>query len=129
MDKSNGDVSKTTATLMIVVALLVDAIQALLDILVIGFVLNWLIDAAAGFGFYLWFKLHGVHFNSSKRIASFWGGLIIELIPIVNMLPGWTLAVVLVISTTKIEKVAEAVAGTVGVQSDAVNSTQKVISK
>jgi len=82
-----------TATAMTTVALFIDGLQALLTFLIIGFIINPLIQIFAWILFYLWF-----HFNDVKMLEGglrkailFFGGGILELIPIINALPVWTL--------------------------------------
>lgn len=44
--------------------------------------------------FWMWLKLHDVSIGDSiKRIAIMWGGFLVELIPVLNFLPTWTLSI------------------------------------
>lgn len=57
--------------------------------------------------FWLWFKLKGVNFGTARRAASMTAGFLIELIPIINILPAWTLAVGLVCADTKVKDIKD----------------------
>lgn len=104
---------------MVSVALAYDGIQALFDLLhlipvvgnIIAAIITALISVAAWLTFYIWLKMHGVHFNSAKRILTMGGGFFLELLPVLNMLPAWTLAVVLIYMTTKMPKMAQVAVG------------------
>jgi len=107
-------ITKTTAVFMITLAVIFDLIQFLVSLLhfipVIGnavaFVGTTTITIVASMTFYIWFKINGVSFNTSKRIVSFGGGILTEFIPILNALPAWTFSVVLVITSTRLPKIA-----------------------
>lgn len=86
-----------TIALMIAVALLYDALQAILNFIFLG----WLVSPAAFLTFYVWFKMNGIKFATPKRSGIMGAGFIIELIPILNTLPAWTLAVVLIVLDLK----------------------------
>lgn len=101
--QSQQRVDSITAILMIIVALLYDAVQAFLDFILIGLVVNWILDVWAWLTFFIWFKLKGVSFTNPKRAISLNGGFIAELIPAVNALPIWTAAVIIMVITVKTE--------------------------
>lgn len=105
--------SSGTTYLMIGTALLYDLLQFCVGwIPFVGQILGWIVSFFAGLTFWLWFRIHDIPFNK-KRTASLATGVVIEIIPLVNMLPAWTLAVVSMIATTKIKEVASKVgAGT-----------------
>lgn len=102
--------SATTMALIGSVALFYDLVQALFDLLhfipflgnLLASVFTAIISVIAWMTFYFWFKLHGIHFNTAKRALTLGGGFLIELIPVLNILPAWTLAVVLIFLTTKV---------------------------
>ncbi len=81
--------------MMIVVAVFFDVLQMILTWLVIGALFSWAVTIFGTLVFYLWFKQHGVNFVTSRRLGTVLGIGIIELVPIVNALPGWTIAVIL----------------------------------
>ncbi len=109
-----------TAGLMITVAVIFDIIQALLDLLhfiplvgnIFAIISTSLLSVFAWLTFYLWMKIKGIDFASPKRSLSLGGGFIFELIPILNALPGWTLAVILIIGSMRAE---ELIAKTTGI--------------
>lgn len=115
MDAKYGQVSNIVAVLIISVAVFFDLVQALIDVFhfipvvgnIFAMVATWLVSAVAFFIFWFWFMLYGVHFNTTKRVASMGGGFLIELIPVLNALPAWTLAVILVILTARMPKIAQ----------------------
>lgn len=59
--------------------------------------------------FYLWFKLHGVSFMQPKRFAIM--GISGLADTIMSVLPAWTVAVLLLIATTRAEELLEKVPG------------------
>ena len=98
----DGYISKGAVAWFIALAVLVDIIVLLIDLTAVGAIVTPVISVIAWLTFYLLFKRRGVHFNSPKRVLSMGGGFLIELLPIINILPGWTVAVILVIGTTKL---------------------------
>ncbi|MBI2065748.1 MAG: hypothetical protein HYT68_01625 [Candidatus Zambryskibacteria bacterium] len=101
LEKEKG-LKNTTIALMVVTALFFDALQWFLAFIFMG----WVVTIFAGLTFYLWFKLQGISFMKPKRLATFGGSFIIELIPILgDVLPAWTAAVVILVLDSKIKKV------------------------
>ncbi|MCK5060197.1 MAG: hypothetical protein KAR00_03605 [Candidatus Pacebacteria bacterium] len=102
---------------IVVVACLIDFAQVILNLFhaipVIGTAVatfgTWLLTFLAWFGFYLYFKIKGVNFNTAKRVLSFNGGAIVECVPLLNALPAWTVAVTIVVLSTRVplERVAK----------------------
>lgn len=82
-----------TMGLMVATAIFFDVLQGFLT----PFFLGWLVGIAAFFTFYIWFKMHGIKFKGTKRIATFGLSSIIEMIPFVSALPAWTFAVVILV--------------------------------
>lgn len=109
-EENRYSLSKPTVVIMVTVALFYDFVQAIISLLhiipalgnLMAAIATALLSAVAWLTFYFWFKLHGIHFNTAKRALTMGSGFIIELIPVLNILPGWTLAVILVILTTKV---------------------------
>ena len=107
---------------MVAVAILFDAIQVGADLMhaipIVGnasaVIFTILLDIWAYLTFWFWFKIHGVSFMNPKRALALNGGLLIELIPIINALPAWTLAVVIIFITTKAEEEIAKTLGRVG---------------
>lgn len=96
----NEKISKITFACMIVTALFFDTIQFGADLMnlipFIGFILAGVISGGvsifAWLTFFLWFRLVGTKFDS-KIVATTVGTFFIELIPILNALPAWTLSI------------------------------------
>lgn len=89
----NDDTKKQRVTFGLVflmegTALLFDAVS------IIPFA-NIVVVPAAAFTFWLWFKIHGIDigFTSPKRLLTMSTGSLIEIIPVISALPGWTAAV------------------------------------
>lgn len=105
-DTPKQKIPSSTAILMIGLALFFDGLQFFLNL--IPFVGNALssifVVPFAWLSFYVWFKIRGVDFVSPKRSLTLFGAGFLELIPILNVLPAWTLAVVALIITTRIKK-------------------------
>lgn len=94
--------NNTTIVFMIAVALFYDALQVLLTFIFMG----WLVGIFAGLTFYVWFKMKGLNFITPKRIGTFSGAFLIEVIPFLSALPAWTAAVVVLALDSKIKKIA-----------------------
>jgi len=104
---------------MLTVALLFDGLQFGTDLLhvlpIIGTVAqsvaDILISVWAWLTFYVWFKIRGVSFINPKRFAVLNGGALLEMIPVINTLPAWTLAVFLLIGITRAEELLAKIPG------------------
>lgn len=115
MDKK--ELGNITAGAMIMVALFFDGIQFGADLMTfipfVGFILAWVassgISLFAWLTFFLWLRLSGTKFDT-KIVATTVGAFFIELIPILNALPAWTLSIVLIILMQKSKKVLNKVA-------------------
>ncbi len=106
IDKRNR-VTKTTIVLMVSTAILFDAIQVLF--LLIPF-LGWLVAAIisiyAWLTFYVWMSIKGWGMSDSvKKITVAWLFPFLETIPILNVLPVWTLRVIMQLFIVKAEDV------------------------
>lgn len=91
-----GRIQSGTAFMLIAVALFIDAIQAILNFLLIGIVINPFIDVIMWMVFGLWFGHVGI-----KRQASLGMAAVAEFIPIVNSLPIWTGYMIFLIASSK----------------------------
>ncbi|MBI4135954.1 MAG: hypothetical protein HY481_00150 [Candidatus Vogelbacteria bacterium] len=105
----NYRISIWESGLMVAVAVIYDLVQITLTWLLgwigIGFIGSWLMTLWAGMTFGLWFTLKGASIMSGKRAASFGIGAIIEAIPLLNTLPGWTVSVIISLSVTRAEDI------------------------
>ncbi len=93
-------ISALNAVLLILVALAIDGVQIFLDLIIIGVVLNWIIDVFALLLFYVWLKMLGISMYESKgfkTLLALIGALGVELLPLINALPGWTVFAVLTV--------------------------------
>lgn len=98
------ELSFSTSFLMTGAALFFDGLQILVGwVPIIGQIISPIIGFFALITFWFWFKIHGISFSKKKRAATIGAGAIIELIPILNLLPMWTLAVLRIISTNKLK--------------------------
>ncbi len=96
-----------TVFLMIFVALFCDALQAIIGwIPVVGNIFADILSIFIFMTFLLWFYMNGIKMMTPKRFGSLTGGGVIEMIPYINILPAWTMVVVYLIGTTKIEELA-----------------------
>lgn len=92
---------------MIGVAIFFDGLQAAIQTIpILGQILSGFVAIFAFLTFWLWFKLHGVKLATGKRAASMGLGFIFELIPFLNILPAWTLAVTLTAFDTKVKNLS-----------------------
>ncbi len=93
-------INMVNAIFLILVALIIDGVQIFLDFIIIGLVVNYIIDIYAWLIFFVWLKLLGISMFNAKgtRTMIFLGvALGIELIPFINALPGWTVFAVLTV--------------------------------
>lgn len=80
----------------------VDVVQFILDIFVIGAIANRFVDIVVGMALAFYFWIRGIKMNAKKvlsLIASFVG----EEIPVLDTLPLWTLDVILIMAWDKAE--------------------------
>lgn len=87
------DIQSHTVALIIGTALFFDVLQWALAYIF----MDWLAGFFAFLTFYVWFKILGMSFMSPKRIATMGGAFIIEIVPVLSMLPAWTGAVTILI--------------------------------
>lgn len=87
-----GIVKMSLTMVLLTIAAVIDAIQALLDAIFIGFLLNPFISLFALILFTLMYAFMGVRFTS-VRIASLLGTGLLEASP-VGFLPLWTMSVI-----------------------------------
>ena len=114
--KKEPRISNFTAGFMIVFVLLVEGIQIALDFALIGVVVNFAITFFAQIVIAFWFWMKNVSFRSTKKIVTIGVSLLIEFIPVIDILPGFLVQTVAIILLTKAEdgalgKVASVVPG------------------
>lgn len=76
--------------MMIAVALVIDGIQLILDLLIIGLLIAPFINAATALIFGIWFSHYGVRFLSGRRAWASWSAMLVEFVPGLNAIPTWT---------------------------------------
>jgi hypothetical protein len=92
---------------MVLIALLFDFLQFIIGFIpVIGQAIGTILGAAAGGTFWFWFKIKGVDLWNKKG-AVIGLGAVIEMIPLLGMLPAWTLAVSRTITMSRISDAAD----------------------
>ena len=64
----------TTIALMLCTTIALDVAEFLLDAIVIGVVLNIIIDFCVELGFYVWFKTRGMNMAKARKAITFLGG-------------------------------------------------------
>lgn len=96
---------------MVGTALLFDTLQFIIEFVpVVGQIISMLITGIAWATFLLWFKIKGVKFTRVRKLAFATGG-ILEFLPVGNMLPLWTISVLITVGKKQLEKVAGVVPG------------------
>jgi hypothetical protein len=105
-EKKRIRIGATQASMMFAIALGVDFIQGLLTTGFIGIGVNTFISIFAWLMFWLWFRLNDVGFLDGKLIlksVTMWGAGLIEMVPLINNLPAWTVAIAVMLFIVKTE--------------------------
>lgn len=97
---------------LITVAVMFDLAGLVLNLIglipIIGQLIAWpvsiLVNIVGIIVFAVWYFLLGFGWTNPKRLAAMFGGGLIELIPVLNALPGFTLAAIVTIVTVKAEE-------------------------
>ncbi len=106
--KKETQIKFGTGFLMTLTALFFDTLQALTGwIPLVGNILAAIVSFFVFMTFWLWFHMYGINMITLKRLGSLGLGWLIETIPYINILPGWTVAVVFLIATTRVKDLAE----------------------
>lgn len=90
---------------LLVVALFFDLISGIMSLIpFIGEVVKGVTTfPLATLTLYTMYKNRGIEFKDGKMLARFWGSILLKFIPIISILPEYTLNVVLVVTATKAE--------------------------
>lgn len=98
--KQEKKIGNAQAVMMITVAVMIDFLQFVFGLLVIGIVLNYFISFMAFLIFWFWFILNG------KVSITFFGTAFGEMVPIpfLNFLPIWTLGIIATIAMTRVKE-------------------------
>ncbi len=96
------------AVMMLIIAGIFDIAQIVLVAVLgwiggVGFIAPWIFTVLGGLIFGVWFTVKGASIINGRRATSFGLGAIIEAIPGLNALPGWTVAVGLALTATRAE--------------------------
>lgn len=106
-------ISNITAGFMIMLALLFDLLQFLLTIFVVTALLAELVTFFALCVYGVWFAIMRVNYFSGNKTglkaASAFGSAVLELVPVLDGLPGITMGVIGVIAGTRLEEKAKSV--------------------
>jgi uncharacterized membrane protein YkvI len=71
---------------------------------VVNLILVPILSLIPMFTFQLWFKMRGTNFRSLKRVLALPGAFILESIPFIGLLPGWTATVLILVYTEKLKQ-------------------------
>ncbi|MBI2618031.1 hypothetical protein HYW58_01105 [Candidatus Kaiserbacteria bacterium] len=83
-----------TMVSMVSVAFFFDVVQMIFTLTVIGSIVSSVMSIFIWLTFYVWFKKHGIMFmDNLARMIIMWGGFLLELVPVLNIIPGWTFSV------------------------------------
>lgn len=92
------------AASMVVTALLFDLANGLINLIpFVGQVVSSIGGLLGMLTFWVWFQLQGVNFVSARRAIALFGASLIELIPVLNVLPALTAGVITTIVLTNLE--------------------------
>ena len=114
--KKEPRISNFTAGLIIVFVSVVEITQFALTAVAIGAVISPIITFCAQVTLAFWFWMKGVSFKSTKKIVTVVISLLIEFIPVIDILPAFLAQTIIIILLTKAEdgalgKVASLVPG------------------
>ncbi len=105
-------IESTSAMLMLGTALFYDGVETVLSLLlyaipVVGIVLEagmgLIFSGLFSLTFYIWFKIKGVRFMAWRRVLPILAAVVIELVPILDILPSRVLSIFIIIFLTRLE--------------------------
>ncbi len=98
-------VDNTQAIFLISASLMVDVVQAIFDLVAVGAIINRIITIFVWPIFLTWFYFLGIKFTkgNGKNLGTSVIGMVIELIPGLDLLPGWTVATIRLIALSRRE--------------------------
>ena len=99
-------------TVMIFVALAIDGVQFLINLIpLVGWLFVSILSVGVALMFWTWFKLNGVSFIKGKtallRVTALSVGTFLEVFPLFNSVPAWTFAVGITVITIILEDKAQ----------------------
>lgn len=103
--KPEPKINSGSAYLMVGTAFFFDVFQTLLNVIpVIGQILSMFVTGIAWGTFKLWFHIKGVKFSQTKT-------MIVEIFPVINVIPVWTVSVLLAVAKDRSGGLLSAVPG------------------
>lgn len=105
MNEQHSTVSTGTAFMMGFIAVIIDGVQALLNFLLIGVIINPFINIVAAMMYGIWFSHHNMSVMSTKTAMPFFATILGEFVPLINTLPMWSGFIVFAMVTRKIRDV------------------------
>lgn len=101
MEEKHKKIGIVMAFLLMYFAICADLIQFAITFLpAAGQIINTVASIAIGLAFFVWFRIIGIKFSLIKDPKKMFGivaGPIIEVIPVIQALPGWSVAIFLTI--------------------------------
>ncbi len=89
---------------LVAVAVLIDLIQAITTAFAIGAFLSPLISVAASMLYWIWYKMLGISFvGNPKQLATFTTECFLEIVPVADALPMWSIGTIITIIITRSE--------------------------
>ena len=104
-------ISNTEWGLVIGALFTIDGVQIVLDLFVIGAVINRFIDIFVGLSFALYLQLRGQSLVNPKRLLALLATFTGEMIPVVDALPLWGLDGIVNMSLSKVDTIIKKVPG------------------
>src|SRR3989344_3245565 len=103
--KDESHIGGGSAFMLIAFALVIDGIQVLLTIFLVGFIVNPFISICAAMIFGIWLSHLGVNMLSAKYVVRFLGTSIGEFA--FGMFPFWTFMIALTVVANKVKEAIE----------------------
>ena len=123
MEENKSKISNVEWALVIGALFMIDAIQIVLEWLVIGIFINWIIDIFVGMSFALYLQLRGQSIVNPKRLLGLVGTFVAEMIPVLDQLPLWGFDGIFNMVLSKSDKIMSNIPG--GKVLDSVNFSGK----
>ncbi len=104
--KTNYRISGFSFWAIIACTLVIDGIQFVLTLTVVGSAVALVLGLLSGFTLWLTFTLHGVKYSGTrglKKMAASFGTMVLEVIPFINALPLVTVGAFILILQTRAE--------------------------
>jgi len=117
MDEKNEieyRVSEVMKIFLVSFAIAMDAIQVLLNLFAIGVIINRVLGIFIWLIFMTWFLLLGGTFFKTKSFSILLGSSLIEMIPVLDLIPGWTVSTLYIIKVMREEDSGESMFGIAG---------------